>query len=83
MTITAVGTIAYDSIGTETGQRNYILGGSATYFGLAAGGLSKTNLVSVVGEDFKSSHRALFSKHSINMEDVSTLNGKTFHWEGF
>ena len=82
MTITVVGTIAYDSIRTEKEQRNYILGGSATYFGLAASDLAKTNLVSVVGEDFKSSHRALFSKHSINIEDVSTLSGRTFHWEG-
>ena len=83
MTITVVGTIAYDSISTEREQRNYILGGSATYFGLAASGLAQTNLVSVVGEDFQSSHRALFSNNSINIEDVSTLSGKTFHWEGF
>ena len=82
MTITVVGTIAYDSISTEREQRNYILGGSATYFGLAASGLSQTNLVSVVGEDFQSSHRALFSNNCINIEDVSTLSGRTFHWEG-
>ena len=53
MTITVVGTIAYDSISTEREQRNYILGGSATYFGLAASGLAQTNLVSGVGEDFQ------------------------------
>ena len=83
MTITAVGTIAYDSISTVRGQRSYILGGSATYFSLAATGLAQTNLVSVVGDDFKSSYRELFLERSINIQDVLTLPGKTFHWEGF
>jgi sugar/nucleoside kinase (ribokinase family) len=82
MTITAVGTIAYDSIKTERGQRSCILGGSATYFSLAASGLAQTNLISVVGEDFKSSDRNLFAEHRINTQGVSTLPGKTFHWEG-
>mgnify|MGYP001425274577 CR=1 FL=1 len=82
MSITAVGTVAYDSISTPSGVRNYILGGSATYFSLASSGFAQTKLVSVVGEDFQSSDRELFESHAIDLQDLSVLSGKTFHWEG-
>ena len=82
MSITAVGTVAYDSISTASGTRNYILGGSATYFSLASSGFAQTKLVSVVGEDFQTSDRELFESHSIDTQDLTVLPGKTFHWEG-
>ena len=82
MSITAVGTVAYDSISTASGTRNYILGGSATYFSLASSGFAQTKLVSVVGEDFQTSDRELFESHSIDTQDLTVLPGKTFHWKG-
>ena len=36
MSITVVGSIAYDSVKTPFGERERMLGGAATYFALAA-----------------------------------------------
>ena len=41
--IVAVGSIAFDSIETPKGKRDRILGGSATYFGIAASVFSKVH----------------------------------------
>ena len=51
-----LGTIAYDSIETPNIKTGKILGGCATYIGLAAS-MFKTNccIVSIVGEDFEKS----------------------------
>ena len=53
MKLLAVGTVAFDAIETPFGKTDHILGGAATYIGLAASVLNiKTGIVSVVGGDF-------------------------------
>ena len=52
MSILAVGSIAFDSIATPAGRVENVLGGSATYFSLAASYFTKVRVVAVVGEDF-------------------------------
>ena len=79
-TILAVGSIAIDTIKTSQGIRKNILGGSATYFSLAASKFSQVKLVGVVGDDFPSSAWEMFNEYQINTDNVQIKNGKTFHW---
>ncbi|CVK16213.1 Sugar or nucleoside kinase, ribokinase family [Apibacter mensalis] len=84
MKLLAVGTVAYDAIETPFGKTDKILGGAATYIGLAASKLgAKVNLVSVIGGDFKPEYIEVFHKNSIGIEGVKKIEeGKTFFWAG-
>ena len=53
--ILVVGSLAFDSIDTPNGNRDKILGGSATYFSVAASLYTKVSVVGVVGNDFTKS----------------------------
>ena len=62
-----VGTIAFDAIETPFGQTDKILGGAATYIGLAASHYSvDAALVSVVGGDFPQNHLDLLTDKGLN-----------------
>ena len=78
-TILAVGSIAIDTIETPHGSCNNVLGGSATYFSLAASMFSQVQLVGVVGVDFPDSAWEVFNTHQINTDNVQIKKGKTFH----
>ena len=54
--IVVVGSIAFDSIKTIKGTRNQLIGGSGTYFSLAASLYADVHLVGVVGNDFSNQH---------------------------
>ena len=84
MKLLAVGTVAYDAIETPFGKTDKILGGAATYIGLAAAKLgAEVNIVSVIGGDFKSDYIEVFHKNSIGIEGVKKIeDGKTFFWSG-
>ena len=79
-TILAVGSIAIDTIQTPNGNRDNILGGSATYFALAAGIFAPVKLVGVVGNDYPKEGWKLFKSHNINIDNVQVVDGKTFRW---
>ena len=81
-TILAVGSIAIDTLETPSGNKNNILGGSASYFSLAASLLAPVKLVGVVGTDFPDAGWSLFKSHHINIDNVQILKGKTFRWGG-
>lgn len=79
-----LGTIAYDSIETPNIKTGKILGGCATYIGLAAS-MFKTNccIVSIVGEDFEKSHIDLLESKGLDLSGVEIVdNEKTFYWKG-
>ena len=80
--ILAVGSIAFDTIDTPNGNRKNILGGSSTYFSIAASLYSKVSLIGVVGNDFKDKDWEVFNSYNINMESVTVSNGDTFNWGG-
>ncbi len=80
--ILAVGSIAYDTIETWAGKEEYILGGSASYFSMAASLMSEVSIVAVVGEDFDKSDIDLFKSRNIDTSGLVIEEGKTFHWEG-
>ncbi len=78
-----VGTVAFDDVETPSGARTNILGGSATYFSVAASNFVRVGLVGVVGQDFPAKFRTTLERRDV---DTSGLEvdpaGKTFHWAG-
>lgn len=81
--ILVVGSVALDSIKTPFGKRDRILGGSATFFSLAASFFSKVNVIATVGEDFPPANLKLFKSRGIGLGGLTVSKGKTFHWKGY
>ena len=81
-TILAVGSIALDTLETPRGNRQDILGGSATYFSISAGLLAPVKLVGVVGNDFPEEGWQLFRSKNINTDNILVEAGSTFRWGG-
>ncbi len=79
-----VGTVAFDAIETPFGKTDKILGGAATYIGLAASQFnSDAAIVSVVGGDFPKKYIDLFTERNIDVSALEIVeNGKTFFWSG-
>ncbi|MEI6816463.1 MAG: PfkB family carbohydrate kinase [Bacteroidota bacterium] len=84
MSLLVVGTVAFDAIETPFGKTDKIVGGAATYAGLAASYFTKSiNLVSVVGDDFPAETINLFHEKGINTKGLQIKEGeKTFFWSG-
>lgn len=80
--ILAVGSIAYDSIQTPQGNRERILGGSCTYFSVAASSYTNVQIIGIVGNDFDTDSWNIFKKYNINTDNVEIADGKTFSWGG-
>ena len=79
-----VGSVAFDAIETPFGKTGKILGGAATFIGLAASQFKvKSAIVSVVGDDFPESYLDLLEDRDIDISGVEIIpGGKTFYWEG-
>ena len=80
--ILAVGSLAFDSIQTPNGNRDRILGGSCTYFSIAASYFTKTSIIGIVGNDFSKKEWDLFDQYKINYNSVEIVEGDTFSWGG-
>lgn len=83
MSILVVGSVAIDSVKTPFGQREEALGGSATYFSMAASFFNRVNVVATVGEDFPKKYIALFRERGIGVDGLHVARGKTFRWKGW
>ena len=59
-----------------------MVGGSATYFSLAASFFTDVRLVAVVGEDFADRGAEVFDGRSIDLAGLQTVPGETFRWKG-
>lgn len=79
-----VGTVAFDAIETPFGKTDKILGGAATFIGLAASYFKTDSaIVSVVGEDFPVGYLDLFRKKGIDTSGLEIVpGGQTFFWKG-
>ncbi|RLD28494.1 MAG: sugar kinase [Bacteroidetes bacterium] len=79
-----VGTVAFDAIETPFGKTDKILGGAATFIGLAASLFNiDVSIVSVVGGDFPQEYLDLLSNKNIDISGVEIVKeGKTFFWKG-
>ena len=83
MSLTVVGSVAFDALETPFGKRDKILGGAATHFALSASFFTKVNAVGVVGGDFSDAEWDVFKRHAINTDDIEVVpDGKTFFWSG-
>src|SRR3954463_9059136 len=77
-----VGSVAFDTIETPYGKQERILGGSATYFSLAASYFTDVRVIAVVGDDFAPEHEQVMSGHGVDTRGIQRAPGKTFHWSG-
>lgn len=82
MSIVVVGTVGIDTIETPFGRAEEVLGGSASYFSLAARNFTQVRVVSAVGDDFPSEHMRLLGRRGVDTEGIVTGEGGTFRWEG-
>jgi sugar/nucleoside kinase (ribokinase family) len=83
VSITVVGSIAFDAVESPFGERERMLGGAATYFSLAASMFDQVNLVGPVGDDFGDAEMAVLRTRGANVEDVEHVaGGKSFFWKG-
>ncbi len=78
--IVAVGTVGIDTVETPYGKAKEVMGGSGTFFAIAASLLAPVNLVSLVGTDFD--RWTEFDRPGLDTEGVKVVDGKTFRWGG-
>ena len=83
MSLTVVGSIAFDSVRTPFGERERMLGGSAVHFALAASFFGEVAVVGPVGDDFGDEHLDLLRGRGVDVSDLERVaGGETFFWRG-
>lgn len=82
MSLLAVGSVAYDSVKTPFGEVEEALGGSGTYFSVAASFFTKVYLVACVGKDFQQRDLEFLKSREIDLEGLEYVEGETFRWKG-
>ena len=81
MSIVVVGSVAYDTVETPRERRERQLGGSASFFAVAARGRGPVRCVGVVGDDFREEDLALLARHA-DVAGIARVPGRSFHWSG-
>jgi sugar/nucleoside kinase (ribokinase family) len=83
MSLTVVGSIAFDAVKTPFGERERMLGGSAVHFALAASFFTDVRVVGPVGDDFGDEEYEVLRARGVNTDDIEHVEGgKTFFWKG-
>ena len=83
MSITVVGSIAYDTVKTPFGQRERMLGGAAVHFAMAASFFDDVRVVGPVGDDFGEPQLEVLRKRGVDVSDIERIpGGRTFFWQG-
>ena len=83
MSLTVVGSVAFDALETPFGKRDKVLGGAGSHFSLSASFFTNVRAVGVVGGDFGDEQWAVFKRHNINTDDIEIVpDGKSFFWSG-
>src|ERR1700733_8295123 len=83
MSITVVGSIAYDTVKTPFGERERMLGGAAVHFALAASFFEHVCVVGPVGDDFGEEQLEVMRRRGVDVSAVERVpGGKTFFWQG-
>jgi len=83
MSLTVVGSIAFDRVNTPFGERERMLGGAATHFALAASFFDEVRVVGPVGDDFGEEEYAALRSRGVITDDIEHVpGGKTFFWAG-
>jgi sugar/nucleoside kinase (ribokinase family) len=83
MSVTVVGSIAFDAVTTPFGEREKMLGGSAVHFALAASFFDEVRVVGPVGDDFGEVELDVLRERGIETGDIEHVpGGRTFFWKG-
>jgi sugar/nucleoside kinase (ribokinase family) len=83
MSVTVVGSLAFDAVKTPFGSRERMLGGAATHFALAASFFDEVRVVGPVGDDFGPEELEVLRTRGTITDDVEHVaGGKTFFWSG-
>lgn len=82
MKIVVVGSVAFDNVETPYGKVENVIGGSATFFSVAASFFAPVAVVAVVGRDFPKSELDFLRARGIDTEGVEVAAGRTFRWTG-
>jgi sugar/nucleoside kinase (ribokinase family) len=83
MSITVVGSIAFDAVRTPFGERPRMLGGAAVHFALAASFFDTVHVVGPVGDDFTEAEYEVLRSRGVDTEAIEHVpGGKTFFWSG-
>lgn len=84
MSLTVVGSVAFDAIETPYGKTDKIIGGAGTYIGLSASYfVEDAGVIAVVGDDFPKEYIKLLEEHKIDLKGLQVKSDeKTFFWSG-
>jgi sugar/nucleoside kinase (ribokinase family) len=83
MSVTVVGSIAFDAVTTPFGSRERMLGGSAVHFALAASFFDRVHVVGPVGDDFTEAEYEVLRARGIDTSAIEHVpGGRTFFWRG-
>ncbi|WP_298717331.1 PfkB family carbohydrate kinase [Chitinophaga sp.] len=84
MSLTVVGTMAFDDIETPFGKSDKIVGGSASFIAWAASNfVQPVNQVSVIGGDFPQEELDALTARGVAMDGVQVKKDeKSFYWAG-
>ena len=83
MSLTVVGSIAFDSVKTPFGERERMLGGAAVHFSLAASFFTEVRPVGPVGEDFGAAEFEVLERRGVIVDDIERVEGgRSFFWRG-
>ncbi|WP_346316821.1 PfkB family carbohydrate kinase [Chitinophaga sp. YIM B06452] len=84
MSLTVVGTMAFDDIETPFGKSDKIVGGSAAYIAWAASNfVQPVNQVSVIGGDFPQEELDALTNRGVALDGVQVKKDeKSFYWAG-
>jgi sugar/nucleoside kinase (ribokinase family) len=82
MSLTVVGSIAFDAVKSPFGERERMLGGAAVHFSLAASFFTEVRPVGPVGEDFGPEQFEVLERRGVIVDDIERVPGKSFFWRG-
>lgn len=83
MSITVVGSIAFDHVKTPFGEHERLLGGASTHFALAASCFEQVHIVGPVGQDFGAADLDVLAARGTDVSDVQQIpEGNTLFWHG-
>lgn len=79
--LTVFGSTALDTIRTPSKVLKDVLGGAATFAGIAASFFVDTGLIAVVGSDFPKKYHNILSER-LDLQGLVVKDGKTFRYDG-
>ncbi len=83
MSLTVVGSIAFDSVRTPFGERTRMLGGAAVHFSLAASFFTEVRPVGPVGDDFGAAEFEVLERRGVLTDGIERVTGgESFFWRG-